>query len=1116
MRNYTRLSEGLKLYRDVMRSFIGTAIRKQFPQGDWFADRVLPNVTPQQMDNLQRDLLRAREEGRVGRGKGGPEQVLDITHFMRVISANWHEVFSKFLKDRKLLTYMREVGDARNEWAHPPEGDSDPEDVSRILDSCARVVDVFDRATAAQLRELRDDKVEVTPQAAPEPEAPAAPEAKPSVTGLTPWREVVAPHPDVQAGRYQKAEFAADLQEVVNGRASAEYGDPQEFFRRTFVTPDMRRLLVGVAQRLRGDGGDPVIDLKTAFGGGKTHTLLAVFHMVNSADKIAQDPDVSGILRDAGGPLPANTSTAVLVGTYLDPVTPIRLQEETGGVEPHTLWGDMAYQLAGIPGYKLVANHDSKGVAPGAEVMGRLFELAGPSVILIDELVAYLRSVPSRRQSGDITGSYNTHITFCQALTEAAKNAENVAVLVSVPESNIEYGDAHGARIATQISNIFQRVGSPWQPVGGHEAFEVVRRRLFGEIKDAVARDKTVDAFYQQYRHGDGEFPPECREPAYAERMRASYPIHPEVFERLYVDWAGSIDRFQRTRGVLRLMADAIHRLWVQNDQEPMIMPGSMPLYDSNVRQQLVGYLDDNWNQPMDIDIDGDSCEASNIERQNQRYGQVQACRRLTRTIFLGSVPGKAHAGLDVGRIFLGTTQPKEGAAVYGDALRTLGGRLSYLYGSDNAYWFEVRPNLNRMAGDRIGRIGDQEALDEIRSRLRRPRQFQDSGDFVTVHSAPESPSDVEDTARARLVVLGPESPHRNDLDESAAVKQAAAILESRGTTPRTHRNMLVFVAADEETLASVYEDTKRYRGWKSISDDAEKGVISLDRGQQRQANESRDSAGSTVDARLVEAYRWLIVPEQEGTDPIKYSAMSLSGGGLASTGPLGVRASTRLATDGLLIRTWAPIHLKRELDQWIWKDGQTHVTLKQVWAYLATYPYFSRLRDEEVFKEVVRNGVRTKDYFGYADGLDGSRYLGLVFGEPPRNIVIDDSSLLVRPEISDRQIAEETEIASKPGDGPVPTKPGTDPIGPPPETPTATPRRFYGTIKLNPARLSSSAGQIGDEIVQHLKALVGSDVEVTLEIHAEIPEGIPDSVVRTISENAATLKFEQFGFEAE
>jgi hypothetical protein len=327
---------------------------------------------------------------------------------------------------------------------------------------------------------------------------------------------------------------------------------------------------------------------------------------------------------------------------------------------------------------------------------------------------------------------------------------------------------------------------------------------------------------------------------------------------------------------------------------------------------------------------------------------------------------------------------------------------------------------------------------------------------------------------------------------------------------------MLVYVAADEETLASVYEDTKRFLGWKSIADDAERGVISLDRGQQRQAIESRDSAGSTVDARIVEAYRWLIVPEQDGTNPIKYPALSLVGGGLASTGSLGVKVSSRLATDGLLIGTWNPYELKEELNKWMWKDDQSHITLKQAWTYLSTYPYFSRLRDEDVFKEVVRTGVRAKDYFGYADGMDGERYLGLVFGESPGNIVIDDSSVLVKPEVAAKQIADEAEVKPAPGGPSKPSGDGKEPGKPQPEPQTKTARRFYGTVKLNSTRLSSSAGQIGDEIVQHLNALVGSEVEVTIEIHATVEDGIPDEIIRTISENARTLKFDQFGFEEE
>ncbi len=244
-----------------------------------------------------------------------------------------------------------------------------------------------------------------------------------------------------------------------------------------------------------------------------------------------------------------------------------------------------------------------------------------------------------------------------------------------------------------------------------------------------------------------------------------------------------------------------------------------------------------------------------------------------------------------------------------------------------------------------------------------------------------------------------------------------------------------------------------------------------------------------------------------------------LTGGTLASLGNPARKAGTRLISDGLLITTWAPIHLKRELDAWVWKDGSPHAGLKQVWNYLATYPYFSRLRDVEVLKETVKAGVRSRDYFGYADCVgDNGRYLGLVFAEPPRVVVVDDSSVLVRPEVAAAQTLEPSRGPLVDGSHGGETGGGTRIDGAGSSTAAAPPepKRFYGTVKLNPARLGSSAGQIGDEIVQHLNALLGARAEIVLEIHVDVPNGIPDHVQRTVSENARTLRFDHFEFSEE
>src|SRR5579859_3027945 len=153
---------------------------------------------------------------------------------------------------------------------------------------------------------------------------------------LTPWREVITPHPDVQTGRYQQAEFAADLAQVLGGKATAEYGDPVEFFRRTYLTAGMKRLLKGALERLRGAGGDPVIQLKTAFGGGKTHTMLALYHLLREPGRCAEVPAVAELLAESGG-TPPSARVAVLVGTALDAWRPSRSTPE--GSDIYTLWG---------------------------------------------------------------------------------------------------------------------------------------------------------------------------------------------------------------------------------------------------------------------------------------------------------------------------------------------------------------------------------------------------------------------------------------------------------------------------------------------------------------------------------------------------------------------------------------------------------------------------------------------------------------------------------------------------------------------------------------------------------------------------------------------------------
>jgi hypothetical protein len=408
--------------------------------------------------------------------------------------------------------------------------------------------------------------------------------------------------------------------------------------------------------------------------------------------------------------------------------------------------------------------------------------------------------------------------------------------------------------------------------------FEIVRRRLFTPVKDETAREQTCLAYSRLYGGDSADFPRQCAEAQYLERLRAAYPIHPEVFDRLYDDWA-SLERFQRTRGVLRLMAAAIHALWVRGDRSLLIQPGSLPLDTPRVRDEILRYLPEGWNTVMDRDVDGERSEPRRIDEENPRLGALVAAERVARTIFLGSAPHHAQQrvrGIEDVRVRLGVAQPGESVAVFNDALGRLSDRLTYLYSGNHRYWYDTHPNLRRTAEDRASRLEGYEVTREIEARLRRERE---KGDFRAVSWwADPSGSDVADEQAVRLVVLQAGHRYRRTRMDAEALVVASRILEQRGNSPRRFRNMLVFVVPDAEAMEGLDLEVRRYLAWKSIVDEQE--ILNLDAHQRRQAQDSAKRADETVSLRLREAYSWLLVPSQEAGGAWQWEATRILGDG--------------------------------------------------------------------------------------------------------------------------------------------------------------------------------------------------------------------------------------------
>jgi hypothetical protein len=1071
-------------------------------------------------------------EGAIGReglsGEGTSEERftrLDIQALLVIMWENWNNVFKNQLGHTG-RSYVSELREVRNRWAHQQPFDAD--DTFRALDTMTRLLELCSAPGQDEVRELAREMLRQRYEAETKQELKksAARAATGPLGGLKSWRQVATPHPDVASGRYQQAEFAADLFQVITDKAEPEYGNPAEFYRRTYLTEGLTRLLSRAWERLSGTGGDPVVELQTNFGGGKTHSMLALYHLFGGQLKPADVPGLENLippeLKGGNTDLPC-ASRAVLVGTQLSPAT---THTKPDGTVIHTLWGEMAWQLGGADGYAMVAEEDRQGVSPGSEKLAGLFDRFGPALILVDEWVAYARQLYGK--DGLPAGSFDANMTFAQAITEAAKAVRDTLVVASIPASDIEIGGEGGRAALERIQNVFSRLESVWKPASATESFEIVRRRLFQPISDYTARDAVCRAFTELYQANRAEFPSECREAGYEERLRSAYPIHPELFDRLYEDWS-TLDRFQRTRGVLRLMAAIIHELWERQDGSLLIMPGTLPMDSTAVHFEITRYLSEGWGAVIDKDIDGIQSRPLALDRDNPNLGRFSASRRVARSIFIGSAPSVSaqHArGVEEVRVKLGCVQPGESPAVFGDALRRLSEELTYLYSDASRYWFDTRPTITRIASDRAAQYERRPHLveDEITRRVREAVR-KDRGEFAAVHAIPANSADVPDETACRLVILGRDAPHRVRSDESKSLLAAQEILERRGNSPRIYRNMLIFLAPDGERLAELEQAVRSWLAWTSIQQ--EEDQLNLDAAQKRQVASQVQKNDETIQARLLETFCHLLIPTQQGTGPIEWSTSRLQGDGLVS------RASRKLKNDQQMITQWSPALLRMELDRWLWKDAG-HLSIRQLWEYMAQYLYLSRLRDESVLIQAIQNGVGSltwKDYFAYASAVkEDGHYVGLIAATLP-TVTLDGVSVLVKPDAAQRQRQQEAEAATaalqqtihtqytplsgetrQVGENAASTIVPTDDTVVTPRSPVM--RRFHGTVELDPTRLGRDAGRISDEVLIHLSSLVGAKAKIVLEIDVEMPDGVPEDKVRIVSENCNTLKFKGYGFE--
>ncbi len=1082
--NQDALYKALNIYRDAMRSFIFKNMK------------AVSGLLEE--ENIQN------------------ETDIDINDFPHLFRRHWNLAFEqRFDPDREVRSAVGVITEARNMVSHPGAEDLPSGYASgrlyEIADMLGQINAPKQKREVEAIREKMLSNVSATVET--EPKLPRR-----KTSDLTPWRDVILPNNDVIEGTFHKSEFAADLQEVYEGRAkTAEYGETEIFYNQTYITPGLRQLLVNTLKRLAGKGGDPVIQLKTGFGGGKTHSLIALYHLITGANilrELSTDgkyarlrQEIDEIMEEAEWEPNTliNANVSVLVGTYLSTTD----SDKTKRGDPlNTLWGRMAEQLGGQDAYAFIRDAATKGISPGGKQLDELFEYVGPSVILIDELVAYVRNVQEVTQE--------SIYTFFQTLTESVKRSDNVPLVATLPEGKVQAGGEGGISGLEELESILERVDAVSIPLEVDNSFEVVRRRLFGPVIDETERDQTCEAFRKMYQNSRSEYPDGVNDQQYLQRMKDCYPIHPEIFDRLFQDWS-VIPGFQKTRGVLRIMATCISRLYQKQDQSLLIMPANLTLDDSSLSVEftrLLAKAGGNWD-PVVIEVDSNGSRTDQIDMKSTVFANVGgAARRIARAIFFGSATGGSFKGITTRQIHLGVVEPGQSVSIYNDALGRMTGNLYYLYNLDDRYYFHTQENLNKLSIDRAEQYNEEDLYNEIVSRL--------EGEFArepTVQVCPTSPSLVKDSEDIQYVILPPQVslPSREKEDDTAHSTALNILLYSADDeTHRIFRNTLLFIAAKRDDVRDLKNLVKNFLAWNSImnGDVLHSPISNLEGTRLDQTKGNLEAAEDAAATALYKAYRWGLVPTQH--DPQK-SDYDFSDVATKTDNPkILSRIREQFIADDTVIKEIAPSVFAEKLQQYIWSNNayKDRIEIDALWELMAQNVYMPRLMDRDVLSKCIKGGVLAGT-FGFAHAYTDDNYVNFRFEENVGALRIDKdtTAILINPESA--KIIKEDKEKQKSIEPPEPDPDkekgqedeSTGTISDPPQPKGPTHVIVTKTLQLK-SPFAEEIEIIQDEIVQTLQT-DGGNVKIEIVVTADKSEGFSENAARSVKLNSEHLNAE-------
>jgi predicted AAA+ superfamily ATPase len=777
---------------------------------------------------------------------------------------------------------------------------------------------------------------------------------------VKPWFQVVVPHRDIREGRLDEAVFAASLGDVVLDKGPIDYRDPETFFRKTYFTAGLINIIGAVISRLSGRGrGDAVIQIQTPFGGGKTHALLALYHIFKHSDKVVHFDVIKEILKENKIDKIPKAKVVVFVGEYADPL------------KGKTLWGEIAAQLGS---YELIKEYDEKKISPSKSIISEILSKNQPVLILIDELLQYIvRAMGVSVEEGTLKGQI---MAFLKSLTEAVAISENCALIATLPSSVTEGFEEPeiAERILSELQKIFGRVEKIYTPVEGEEIYEIIRKRLFEDLGDVRVHRMVADEYFNLYRKLGEDIPPECKEIAYKERIVKAYPFHPETIDILFERW-GTLPTFQRTRGVLRLLAEVIADLYKRREHPaPLIQPAHINLSNPSIRREFVKHIGNEFEGVIASDIDG---KASRIDSEmGSEYARFKVATGLATSIFFYSFSGGERKGVTTQRLRLSFLREGIPPAIVGDAIRRLEDELWFLHFEKNLYYFSNIVNLNRVIIDREEAVKEDDIIEEARKRIERIK----GGDF-DVFIWPKSHSDIPDNKKLKLVILPPYYIAK----DSSTEKFIEEVINNYSTGFRTYKNTLIFLMIDSNEYDGFKRIIRRFLALNAINTD-EEIMKRLTEDDRKRLEQKLKDIGSSIPNKILSLYRYMAKASKDG---IKIFDLGIPTVGESS---LTARVKDYLKDQEILLEKISP---KVLFDRTFSKEDERK-TVAEVWEAFLKYPELPILEREQVLRDAVIQGVQN-GVFGLIVGDK------VYYTETISPVIVSEEALIVRKEIAQK-----------------------------------------------------------------------------------------------------------------